>query len=38
MPGDFSIVGLYLKEFNFDVEIIEDEFQTTYSATRSRSF
>jgi len=38
MPGDFSIVGIYLKEFNFDVKIIEDEFQTTYSAMRRSNF
>lgn len=36
MPGDFGIVGVYLKEFNFDVKLIEDEFQTTYSAIRRK--
>ncbi len=38
MPGDFSIVGVYLKEFNFDVKIIENEFQTTYTAMRRSNF
>ena len=34
LPGDFSIVGVYLKEFNFDVKIIEDEWQIIYVANR----
>jgi ubiquinone/menaquinone biosynthesis C-methylase UbiE len=29
-PADFSIVGVYLKEFNFDVTVIEQEWQTIY--------
>jgi ubiquinone/menaquinone biosynthesis C-methylase UbiE len=33
-PGDFDIVGVFLKEFNFDVKVIEDECQTIYSAIR----
>ncbi len=33
-PADFSIVGVYLKEFNFDVTVIEQEWQTIYSAKR----
>jgi ubiquinone/menaquinone biosynthesis C-methylase UbiE len=33
-PADFSIVGVYLKEFNFDVTVIEEEWQTIYSAKR----
>jgi len=37
MPGDFSIVGVYLKEFNFDVKVIEDKWQTTYSARRRKN-
>lgn len=37
MPGDFSIVGVYLKELNFDVKVIEDKWQTTYSARRRKN-
>lgn len=33
-PVDFDIVGVFLKEFNFDVKVIEDECQTIYSAYR----
>lgn len=33
-PVDFDIIGVYLKEFNFDVRLIEDEWQTIYSARR----
>ena len=33
-PVDFDIVGIYLKEFNFDVRVIEDEWQIIYSARR----
>jgi len=33
-PADFSIVGIFLKEFNFDVTVIEEEWQTIYSARR----
>jgi ubiquinone/menaquinone biosynthesis C-methylase UbiE len=35
MPGDFSIVGVFLKENNFNVTVIEEEWQTIYSAKRS---
>ncbi|HPS58619.1 MAG TPA: class I SAM-dependent methyltransferase [Spirochaetota bacterium] len=31
---DFDIVGIYLKEFDFDVRVIEDEWQIIYSARR----
>lgn len=34
MPGDFSIVGVFLKEHNFDVTVIEEKWQTIYSARR----
>jgi len=34
MPGDFSIVGVFLKEHNFDVTVIEEKWQTIYSAKR----
>jgi len=33
-PNDFTIVGYYLKEFNFDVEVVNDEWQVIYSAKR----
>lgn len=33
-PVDFDIVGIYLKEFNFNVRVIEDEWQIIYSARR----
>jgi ubiquinone/menaquinone biosynthesis C-methylase UbiE len=36
-PGDFSIVGAYMKEFNFDVSVVEDEWQILYSARRKNS-
>ncbi|MBN2160122.1 MAG: class I SAM-dependent methyltransferase [Spirochaetes bacterium] len=33
-PGDFSIVGFFLKEHNFRVTVIEDYWQIIYSAWR----
>ncbi len=33
-PADFSIVGVFLKEFDFEVTVVEEEYQTIYSAKR----
>ena len=32
--SDFSIVGAFLKEFNFKINRFEDEWQVIYSALR----
>ncbi len=34
-PGDFSIVGVYLKEFGFEVKTIDCQYQIIYSAMRN---
>jgi len=36
-PGEFDIVGIFLKELNFNVKVIKDEWQIIYSAQRKKA-